>query len=205
MKTVSLLMVKDVDMVANILSVYEYMRRESSAVDLHNAITWYPKAYMLCVDAAQALDIPTHVFVGIVAATSPRLHWDRNIGVAMAVVSRLRRGQDSSGIMVTKMNFGKCSRIFNGENPEDVLGQKTRNFYRNIIGGTDNVTIDAHACNVAINGLEGKASGDIAPAPNAYALIAQAYKDAAIALGVAPAELQAVTWGFYAANKGKVA
>jgi hypothetical protein len=97
----------------------------------------------------------------------------------------------------------KADAIAAGADPLDVLGgRKVRSFYRNIVGHTGHVTVDRHAVAIVagrpLTDREGKVLERIGP----YTYVAGAYRAAARRLGVAPTELQAVTWLVWRRLKG---
>jgi hypothetical protein len=94
-------------------------------------------------------------------------------------------------------------------------GPKVRAFYSNIMGDTDAVTVDTWAVRVA-TGRTGKHAEWTIGTKRRYAAVADAYRRAAVILGVDPRTVQAATWvaargvkptdaGFHAASAARFA
>lgn len=195
----------DVDIVKNITDVFEYVMSTADEAELVAAINWYPIAHAFCAQWAQAFGIETFQFAGIVAALSPQLSWQKNKEQALEFCARVRSGQSLVGMMVYPANLAKAVRIFDGENPLAVLGgNKVRSFYRNLMLDESAVTIDRHACAIALFGLDTSKSGQVSVTDKLYKLLAQAYTDVATRYNVAPYVIQSVTWTYKAANGGRV-
>jgi hypothetical protein len=150
---------------------------------------WYRKAHDDCKVIANLYELPLEVFIGVVAALSPRMTWHYNIREAVRLIHGMR-------IRAYGANRAKALRILNGEKPLDVLGgNKVRSFYVNILSrGEDDsrVTIDVWALRVALGKhLEGQ-TGYVTD--KQYHRLVSAYKDVAKKFGVLATELQAITW-----------
>lgn len=195
----------DVDIIKNITDVFEYVMKNASEAELVDAVNWYPLANSFCAQWAQAFNLETRQVAGIVAALSPQLSWGKNKAQALETIARLQNGRSLDGMQAYPANRSKASRIFNGENPLDVLGGlKVRNFFRNLMLDAKSVTIDRHAASIALYGLDTTKSGQVAVTDKLYKLLAQAYTDVASVYNVAPYVVQSMTWTYKAANGGKV-
>lgn len=149
---------------------------------------WYQTARDDCETLAITHGLVIDQAVGIVAALSPNMRWEKNVTAA----DLLLRGWHN---VTYPANVTKALRILDGEAPDDVLGgNKVRAFYANIMsGGYDSgVTVDGHAANIA--------RGIRQPIRNAtvthrqFAIITRAYQNAAAARGITPPAMQATTW-----------
>lgn len=190
-------------MVRNILAVYHLVRKNEFAYE--NGLTWYPEALSFCASAAKLFGLEINQVAGIVAALSPLQSWRRNKIVALEFLERYSMGADLAGLSQTGNNLIKAARIYNGENPLDVLGGlKVRSFYRNIMLDDSSVTIDRHAASIALDGANLCPSGDMRLTSKLYAQIEQAYIECAELLGYKPYTLQAIVWGYKAQNGGIV-
>ena len=194
----------DVDIIKNITDVFEHVMSNTSEAELVAAINWYPIAHAFCAAWAQAFGLETWQVAGIVAALSPQLSWQQNKEQALETIARLQNGRTLGGMQAYPVNRSKAIRIFNGENPLDALGGlKVRSFYLNIMLDTESVTIDRHACAIALFGLDTAKSGQITVTDKLYKLLAKAYTDVAQQYNIAPYVVQSVTWTYKAANGGK--
>lgn len=84
----------------------------------------------------------------ILAVTSQNTGWDRNLELAVAVFRA--KGDLTGGTFAPVRD--KCSRLFHGEDPWQVIGgPKVRAFYACIIaqGNCDDVVIDRHMAHIA--------------------------------------------------------
>jgi hypothetical protein len=168
--------------VENILTVY----RRATPEQVIAGTNWYPEARAL------ALELDPYNLrraAGVIAAFSPRMPWWRNIVVATRLF-------DTGIATGSTKNFNATAQaIFDGADPLELLGQKTRNFYLNIIDpwNPDPITIDAHALDIAINNLSGS-KGRPGLTPKRYAEFSDAYRTAALQFNVLPNVMQAITW-----------
>lgn len=169
----------------NILTVY----RRATPSDLMEGMTWYQNAHLIAREAGNVA-----VGAGILSALSPRMPWSRNVTLArQGFVSPLDGG-------ALKRSIASANAILAGANPLDILGGlKTRAFFDNILNPltSGEVTVDTHAIKIA--GLDRDSAGK-----GLYRDIANAYRDAANAVGIMPLEMQAVTWTVYRNGKGGV-
>lgn len=200
-------------MVSNILAVFNAVYERSDANEFLAMGLWYESANKFCAQTARVFNLSVETVAGIVAALSPQLNWDKNKFNAVTLIAALVSNSPLPKLMAYPANVQKAIAIFNGQSPLDVLGEngnkitgkKVQSFYRNIMGYTEYVTIDRHATDIAMFGLQGEnhKSGDLGPTPKAYDMIADAYRHAAQLLDLPPSTVQCITWTFKAQNGGK--
>lgn len=151
--------------------------------------SWYSEARKL----ADSLGFGRLVGSAVVAILSPRRSWADNVALALAV----GRGE---AVATMGDQVRKLDRLSQGEHPDDVVGgRKVRSFWRNIADPTsDAVTCDVWALRAALDGPFGD---DKDPAVRrlfgtdfGYGMVADAYRRAAAAVGVAPHVMQATVW-----------
>jgi len=158
--------------------------------DAREAAAWYGRGRSHVRRIARETGATERAVAGVVAALSPRQHWSVNLRIAEEVVRAARQGQPCPAVS-TGANRAKAWRIANGERPLDVLGgPKVRAFYRNLTGNLDLVTVDVWAARAA--GLTYRDGQGIDE--RTYARVAVAYANVAEAVGIRPAELQAIVW-----------
>lgn len=209
------------EMVSNILAVYN----KANALELKEGVEWYRgDAWAFCLNlgwqVAAALgqlsdEMEDRHWARFVAATvsalSPQKEWRVNKALAYTAVMQVLAGETVTG------HYGpQCEKVcklyryflinrgvaFSTEAVLSILSkptaQKTRNFYLNITGNYDVVTVDGHAASICEHGLE-RVSISTVKQPNgaAYLDYVAAYVEAAQLLGVEPATVQAVTWVTY--------
>lgn len=168
----------------NILAVWE------DATDAHrdSGMAWYDFAHDFALRISGG-DIVRGA--GVVAALSPNKAWDQN----MILAERAFHDGAASGTLGVAVR--KANAILAGADPVDVLGNglKTRNFYQNIARPDcpEAVTIDRHAYDVAL-AERNSDNKRYALTPTRYAAFCEAYRDAALRLGILPLQVQAVTW-----------
>lgn len=184
-------------MAENILSTY----RQASDSDIATGLAWYGDALALATE----LD-PTRVrhAVGIIAVLSPMTSWPEN-------VKKARMVYETGTTYGLAKNVEKAVRIFNGENPDDVVsGPKVSSFYHNILGDDVAVTIDRHAIDVAYGKVQTDAERANAvkstKARDGYGMIRQAYSLVADKVSaergdrVTGAQMQAIVWVYWRRN-----
>lgn len=147
----------------------------------------------------------------VVAVMSPQTEWRTNKAKADYAVNCVLKGEPVVGhypVQCAKVvKLFQYFLIHRGEafSQEDVLkiiskaiSKKTRNFYLNIIGVNNVVTIDRHAVAIADYGTQRVAITQIRHSQGRkYDKYAEAYKEVAAELKITPAQLQAITWLTY--------
>lgn len=173
----------------NILSVY------GRATDSQHTrgLAWYWNASTIANDLATVYNVTYEQACGVLAALSPSTDWDRNVALAHDMLNSGDCGH-AYGDAIRKARL-----IRDGADPATVLGgRKVRSFYQAVYwaGETGHVVVDRHAHAVALG--VSKPLGDWAAkaldAPARYQIVAAAYRHAARRAGIAPADMQAVTW-----------
>lgn len=161
-------------------------------------LAWYDYAGRFCADIDRDNDLASGTTAGVVAALSPLNTWEAQVKFTAGIVSNaltlIRQGAPPHSAITLSFfsNKDKAARILLGEKPLDVLGgDKVRSFYRNLTGDFESVTIDRHA--LAIAGWKGPNHDNRANNPH-YRTIADAFRAASKSFGLAPAEIQALTW-----------
>jgi hypothetical protein len=154
----------------------------------NDGMEWYTIARNDCAEFAREFNLDIVTAVGIVAALSPNMRWDRNIKAARALI----QGETCAAYPA---NRDKANRILAGELPLDVLGGlKVRAFYGNILSaGSDvNVTIDGHAFNAAHGIAQPVKNANVTP--REFARLTRAYRVAARIVGIPAPAMQAIVW-----------
>jgi hypothetical protein len=169
--------------------------------DINDGIDWYGRALELAIE----LD-PTNPrrAVGIIAVLSPMTSWPMNVRRAREVYAT----GTTSGLT---NNVRKAERIFNGENPDDVVsGEKVTSFFHNILGDDARVTVDRHAIDCAYGKVQTNEERSKAikstKARDGYGIIRDAYKHVAQIISnetgkvITGAQLQALVWVYWRRN-----
>lgn len=170
---------------------------------------WYPAATEYIQNLAHYTGLPTDTVAGVVAAMSPRTAWDPNL--AQATHFLLNHDPENPDALNKAWpglgeNLERAKRVYDARTPEDVdaaLGTggdapKIRNFYRNLMGDPDAVTMDTWMARALMG--KGLDVADSAPSQQAlswvggYDRMAEAVRQAAGQLGVDPRALQAIVW-----------
>jgi hypothetical protein len=175
---------------------------DASADDLASGQEWYYRANRAAASIAEGSSLSADTVAGVIAALSPRCAWATNLAWASAVVDAYVGGSDAPPAVHTRTMRAQAWRIAQGERPLDVLnGPKVRAFYANIVGNADAVTVDTWAARVAEGNWtpHPRKSGNNyaatdAPQGRRYALIADAYREAAALVGHSPRDVQAAVW-----------
>lgn len=173
---------------------------------------WYPSAGDVVVAWSIRYGVTVEAVAAVIAATSPQTRWQDNLRDAEYVLS----GKDRRpGVM--SENLARARRVLAADDPVDELrhgsksgklgGPKMHAFALNILGDTHAVTVDVWATRAAL-GLTWRVTEDSDRAARvlgwvgAYDRIADAYRKAAAAVGIAAPEFQATVW---IAVRGKAA
>lgn len=181
------------DMALNIQEVFLLARPEQ----ITQGITWYDVALEFC-EGLSTKDYPTKAIAGVTSCISPKLSWPMNMVCVPLVIDYHRKGVsverwpglNGRGMFAQMKARRNCYRMLAGEDPEEILGMKTRSFYRNIMGDAQEVTIDRWAIRVATG--QGKEVDKATIA--ARKMMQRGYRLAAERCNLAPRDLQAVTW-----------
>ena len=188
------------DIVARIVSIYTNASHE----DVAAGRTWYPTMQAMLAQAAHGR-ASMGTAAGILAATSPMVTVSRNVAITDTILShdpaRDARPDAAELRLGLHRNIAKGVSIRYGSDPADVLApertaaglptgaQKVWNFWNNIMGDTEGVTVDVWATRLAL-GCEVKSQ----PQAAAYRTIAAAYRAAAAQVDETPRDLQAIVW-----------
>jgi hypothetical protein len=153
---------------------------------------WYPHALRQAeIIAADSGAVTTAQAVGIIAALSPRIFWRTNVAAARAVAFAVARGDsDCPRVQTEERKAAAWSIARSPGHPLEILsGPKVRAFFANISGDERAVTVDAWAAR-ASEGTDDPPGLTL----KRYGAIADAYREAADALGEPPREVQATVW-----------
>lgn len=172
---------------------------ESRAIE---CASWYDYAGRFCAGIDADHGIAPGTTAGVVAALSPLNQWQTQIdytpGIISSALALIARGASPHPAISLSFfrNKDKAARILQGEKPLDVLGgDKVLNFYRNLTGDDNAVTIDRHAIDIAgfssLSADTGKLTSGV------YSRIAFSFRSAAHNLGLSPAGIQALTWCYW--------
>lgn len=177
--------------VYNIVGVYAL----ADHIDKSEGLTAYEKYHGTMAAFAEAYGKTVEVVAGIFSALSPVNDYWGNLRSMKSVLVGYAEGLPVEKVKCTTShkNRGKAWDIVTGKlSPlESLGGKKTRNFWMNLVDpkGRHAVTIDRHALSVWMGNRDPR--GDVG---TLYDRIADAYREAAQRLGVAPCQVQAVTW-----------
>ena len=153
---------------------------------------WYPAAWRHCIDMGKWYDVTPERVAAVMAVTSPRARWSKNLLATEQILQDMHRPaykrRPSYGIL-TK-NAVKGMLVANDRYySRHVTGPKVTNFYLNILGHTDPITVDA---------IMGKAAGygsDIRT--HMRTEIEAAVRSLSDVLGISPRDTQAAVWIAY--------
>lgn len=167
----------------NIVAVFN----DATPAEYDEGMRWYGDQYRHAIALS-----PDDVWrgAGIIAVYSPNNHWDRNIAMA---TQTLLTGTVRTDYFPNQVE--KAQRILDGEFALDVLtGDKERAFCAAIAtnGESDIATIDRHAHDIA----QGRVFTDNERkiGKRLFRTMVMHYQQAAMEVGIATAQIQAVTW-----------
>jgi hypothetical protein len=187
----------------NIINVFVWMLENGE----NDNSAWYATEKVELSKVAEKLGFAPHVYLAAIAAFSPSVFWNKNKSEIERMAKLVRSGATVEEVLARrfmgyKTNVRKAYMILVTGDIAYLSGPKVERFYANLLGNTEEVTIDRHACNIAVNGLGCGKSGKQNPTPAMYPILAQAYSNAAKLLSVmygreySPASVQAITWGY---------
>lgn len=184
----------------NIARVYEAADSETRAAGAR----WYPDAAALLTDVAHRCKVEPDAVIGAAAAISPGVNW----ALVPNYVRALARRERVSIPTYTKANVAKAQACLRGRDPLAVLGgPKVTAFYLCLTGRDERaVCVDGHAARVARaapGAIRGEDARESRVTEYQYATIAEAYRLAADAYGIAPHAMQATTWLAWKGGAGR--
>jgi hypothetical protein len=174
------------DMVRNVTAAWH----GASAEDLAAGLRWYDEAHATAAALAAGTDgrVSVDCAAAVIAALSPRQHWDRNVRLAALVTDAWTLGLDMPG-GAFRRQLDTAVDILEGRRAGP-SGPKVAAFHRAIMGDPSAVVIDVWAARAAgIDMPNGTTMSE-----RRYHAVAAAYREAADTLGVAPRDLQAAVW-----------
>jgi hypothetical protein len=170
----------------------------ASADNQAEGMTWYADVHEL----AAASPVGLVAGAGTLAALAPLFDWDKTVAAAQA----LWAGQTEKPLGVMSRSWATAQEIATGADPYKVFrigaparrgrGEKTRNFFRNIVEPTDPepVAVDRHAAAIVFNTLDRPALQVALTRAGGYERVADAYRSVAEERGLIPNQVQAITW-----------
>lgn len=170
-------------MVQNIKDIYNM----ATPTIIEDGMTWYLTGNSLCEDIGHNTGYTVEHVATAMSHLSPRVMWSRNV---LACERVCQDGDKPSGIMTRSWDMAYDS--LRSDDPLNTLnGDKVKAFAANLLGDTEQVTIDVWAVRAACGN---RAKEVNLKHVGVYAKIAKAYVKAARDLGIEPAHLQAITW-----------
>ena len=147
--------------------------------------TWYEATRMTCRHLADDYGYPLNVVAAAMAVLSPNITYAQNVDAIQKMVRAAADGLSEPVVSGFGRNRRKAWDILLTRDTTLVTGPKVSNFYANIIGDENLVTVDIWATRAAL--------GRDVPGRD-FAAIQRAYQTAARRRGVAPRDFQAVVW-----------
>lgn len=203
------------NVVNNILTMFD----RATPANVADGAKWYGSDSMALVSDLAALGgISREAAASVLAQTSPRTTWSRNVAVATAMVQSwgmsvsagLSLDEASVACVAAARSCGGMTQnaqravialraAHEGECPISTInGPKTNAFARNLLGDRNAVTVDVWAARIALNPTWERGEDDMSELvlgrAGMYAAIAQAYRIAANRRNVDGTDMQATTW-----------
>lgn len=179
-------------MVANILARYNDTVGDKAWIRAAGQ-QWYPsaRAWILKMLDDTGSDMDLDKAAAIVAQYSENASWTDNMARAMNYFN----GKPTKAFKATD---ARTKAIADSDDPLSMTkGPKVNNFVRAILGADrfpDAVAVDRWAARISLGSDDKELASKILGRSGGYEAMANAYRDAARQLGIAPSELQAVTW-----------
>jgi len=125
-----------------------YKTLDAYGIDLavEQGRAWYPAAWRHCIDMGKWYDVTPERVAAMLAVTSPRARWSKNVEATTMLLQDMRRPEYKRRKYygVLNRNAIKGMLIANDRYySRHVTGPKVTNFYLNILGHTEPVTVDS--------------------------------------------------------------
>jgi hypothetical protein len=153
---------------------------------------WYPTALDHCKSVARDYGVSPQRVAAVLAVTSPRARWSKNMEATYSIVADsfvpAYMRQSSYGILGT--NARKAGQVMTDRYYSKlVTGEKVSNFYLNILGHTQPVTVDSIMSYAAGygNDVSKKIRSEVTEACHSLADV----------FGMTPRDTQAAVWIAY--------
>jgi hypothetical protein len=153
---------------------------------------WYPTALEHCKNVARDYGVSPQRVAAVLAVTSPRARWSKNMEATYSIVADsfvpAYMRQSSYGILGT--NARKAGQVMTDRYYSKlVTGEKVSNFYLNILGHTQPVTVDSIMSYAAGygNDVSKKIRSEVTEACHSLADV----------FGMTPRDTQAAVWIAY--------
>lgn len=144
---------------------------------------WYATARATIRAMAARHGVSEAIAAGVVAATSPRLPWARNLWVAEEILA----GRHPSGVLPRNLERARLILARGGPPLRILRGPKVRAFYRALRGDPSAPVVDVWMLRAAGVGTD-------SPTPRIYALISDALSRLAARVRRSVTAVQAVIW-----------
>jgi hypothetical protein len=183
----------------NLLSILSH----ATDSDIQAGLSWYPNTHAACKDLAYQFSLPLESVIGVVAAISPGLRWERNLEYASKLISLFQAGNHEAMFSYSvygSRSINVASDILNGVPVEFALsGPKVTSFYANLLNPFDPlpVTIDGHIKSACLGVRVGNhSSGPIRLTVNRfeYPHWAGVIRNLSHSTSFIPSALQAIIW-----------
>ena len=181
--------------VKNILNTYH----NATPDEVTHGIKWYKLAKRDATKIAKEFGVSVNTVVGVIAALSPNLGWSVNVKAAHILVEAFVKGCPIDEVTVSAYPANKRKAwdmleqrmVRRKALMAKLNGKKTTAFFANILG-IDVVTVDGHAKNIH-DGIRRVLKNNNVGVKE-YGIIANAYIEAAKAVGIKGFQMQAITW-----------
>lgn len=165
-------------------------KRETTEADKSLGFAWYDDAHRIMREWSATYGQSIAVCAAVTAAISPQCDWTRNLVIADDILAM--RPPSIGGAINSNVCKAQVLRDARESDTRMVFksGPKVHAFSRNLSGDFSCVTVDTHATQAALCDVE----VTVGLKQASYDCFAEAYRLAAISLGIEPAVFQAVIW-----------
>ena len=171
-----------------------YKTLDAYGIDLamEQGQAWYPDAWKFCKFASKYHAVTPERVAAMLAVTSPRARWSKNTAAVAMLLDDMKVPEYKrlSYYGILPANARKGMLVANDRYySRHVTGPKVTNFYLNILGHTDPITVDS---------IMSKAAGYGSDVNNRIrAEVEQGVRTVADVLGMNPRDTQAAIWCAY--------
>jgi hypothetical protein len=150
---------------------------------------WYPTAGRIVAEIAAWSGCDVGAVAAALAALSPRNPWRWNVADVAACAHAVANGRPAPRVTTFGANRETALAFLAGSADWRGSARKVRAFVRAILGDPEAVVVDVWAVRVATAGAR-----EAVASVTDYDALAAAYHEASDACGIAPRDLQAITW-----------
>jgi hypothetical protein len=177
------------------LANYRYAIDNADAATYSDGLSWYARQRDVIADLAPHVGLKQNELATIVAALSPLIRWEDNIGAALKLIS----GGSWSDIGGLNTNKAKAEDILYTKDTSLARGPKVAPFARALSGDDSAIVVDTWQLRLSAWAITGAAYNTYYP-PVARRTVREIIGKVADERNIEPCQAQAISWLFIREN-----